>query len=359
MAKPYHFPLVHRGRSAEPRPQFMGRRQNPQVRQHRPQRQVNRAGEIRCWNCNRWGHYRSSCTFPSGNGRASGPTPRARAPYQGQRPPQVNAVQTSKNKGASNATPGTSSPLMYLALVSCILLSTGVDAQRPMVCQTGIKGRLFQLPSAMLCNLATANSTQKPVPATYQLFKQNLLRYSMPGYLCKAVHSKARLFTYLFGIEHLQEFTETPISVSTQLCQSMTQDKQSPSGPLHVTKEGVLQTQHILNWRQPSWTAAECCRWWTWKVTNYFAIPVTVYSRHGSTDFESTGADMSGCPSYPQGYCQIDQQSVVWTVAKPWSCQYLPTMLVEGHRAGNSWLAADGQVALTQSTPRDVRDCDQ
>lgn len=208
-------------------------------------------------------------------------------------------------------------------------------------------------------SLLTLVPMKMPPPKTYQLYKRNLLKYATSGYLCKGVFSKVRALTYLFGIEHLTESSSHELLVSPELCTSMVRTRRSPAGPLRRTAEGVLRTQNVLNWHQPSWTASECCRWWQWEVSNYFAIPVTVYSRHGQIDFECTGADVSRCPSYTVGYCQLDKQGLIWNVAPKQGCQFLPADLLEGHGTSTTWLSSNGQLALTHSNETFIRDCNK
>lgn len=152
------------------------------------------------------------------------------------------------------------------------------EALRPMVCQTGLKGQLFEVPKPLQCHFDHLDKDHEVEPMTYQLYKQNLLRYVSSGYLCKAMHSQIRLKTWLFGIEHFKEFSKHEVEVDPNLCTSMVRSKLSPSGPLHKTDGGVLQTQNTLDWKTPGWTADECCRWWVYEATNYFVIPVSVYS---------------------------------------------------------------------------------
>ena len=80
-----------------------------------------------------------------------------------------------------------------------------VDVQQPIICQTTSPAHLFLLPRLVKCNFNSTAAYGTPVPITLELYKHNLFKYDVPGWLCRRVHQAARLLTYFFGDEHLKE----------------------------------------------------------------------------------------------------------------------------------------------------------
>lgn len=124
-----HFPPHFRGQSPGPRPQFQGvaahYHERPPVRQpyRRRQCQANSAGQIRCWNCQQWGHYRSNCRAPpQANPQPQGQPQRHSAPRVNAVTPGSVAPPTGSGRTASKLGSAGVSPHTYLALVCCVFL---------------------------------------------------------------------------------------------------------------------------------------------------------------------------------------------------------------------------------------------
>ena len=209
-------------------------------------------------------------------------------------------------------------PLMLMVQVMWI------EVQEPLICLTHLPGQVFALPSPAKCTY-TKDIQEEPVPARYQLFKHNLIKYSTSGWLCRAEEQTVRLKTYLFGIEHLKEFGRRDIPVDPSECKRMARDKISLAGRLKKTATGMWSTLRKLIYEVPG-PFLGCCKWVKYQAINYHLIPGTVYKRHDQETFSSTIADMSHCPSYLDGECKVGNQgaSMVWRPVMNTTCEYIP-----------------------------------
>lgn len=261
----------------------------------------------------------------------------------------MNAVGQKQAENSERKTSGTSTKLGsgHLFLAVLCMLSVCCNGQTPMLCQTHGKGQIFSLPEVLKCQINVSSPLTTPKQVTYELARRNLLEYETQGYLCRATNSSARLLRYFFGDETLKEFQESPIPITVELCKHMVESKASPAGPLFTTESGLMKTNNQLNWRVPNWGLPECCKWWTYQASNYFVIPVSVYSHFGAKQFQCTGADVTKCPPYSFSECQLGNQALVWEVDESVNCEYLPYQNISGHLVENSWLSLDGQLALT------------
>ena len=96
------------------------------------------------------------------------------------------------------------------------------------------------------------------------------------------------------------------------MCRDMLKTKKTQHGKLTQKATGLWSTNNKLNWKTPSWGLPECCQWHHYEATNYFLIPARVYKRHDTPGFESSAADVSKCPTYFSGECQLRKKALIW-----------------------------------------------
>lgn len=240
----------------------------------------------------------------------------------------------------------------------CLSLFTAAYSQTPMVCTNRAAGQVFQLPLPKECDFRVNLTTDLPVPTRYSLFKHNLIEYQTEGWLCKATTQSVRLLTYFFNDEHLKEFDQKEVLVDAATCKFMIDSKVTPVGPLSKTQTGLWTTNHPLEYKTPK-GGFECCAWHTYSVTNYYLVPATVYKRHDHSGFRSTAADVSHCPPYLTGCCQLGNQVLIWSPEQLARCQYIPYQVLDGVTHGGMWISNDSQLALTNNQNRTVSDCGQ
>ena len=366
-------PPLHNYRHTPPPPPSNGKNFWPEPRHHFPARRsgggpkpgtaYNRKGDQRCWNCQGWGHFDATCRKPrkpvsdrqNQLGRA---VPR---PARG----VVNTVsvddsQVTQHTSAPSAGSGVSfgNGHIFLATICFMSMVSVCAAQRPMLCQTSVKGQLFRLPEIYDCQPDVSSAPTTPARVTIELARRNLLQYETKGWLCRGVKSSARLLRYFFGDETLKEFSESAIPVSIDQCREMVKGGVSPAGPLATSPTGMMETKNMLNWRVPRGGLPECCKWWEWKEDNYFVTPVSVYTHFGAKRFQCTGADVSECPGYAQGSCRLGDKALVWEVNHKVECEFLPYQNLSGNMAHKSWMSDNGQLALTTHFDRNVSDCE-
>ena len=329
-----------------PRPEhhFPSSNQRPNFRRNRrPKMQnYNRAAEQRCWNCGKFGHFQATCRVK----------PRRNNSHR------VNEVVAEEQERTTATSGGSKATQAYLCLaVICVLLPTTVDAQRAMICQTASPGHLFSLPRPVECTFNSTAAYGTPVPMTLELYKHNLFKYDVPGWLCRGVRQTARLLTYFFGDEHLKEFNSQDVEVSTSMCHDMLRNRRTPHGKLTQKTTGLWSTDNKLNWKTPSWGLPECCQWHHYEAINYFLIPARVYKRHDIAGFESSAADVSKCPTYYSGECQLGKKALIWEPSLQAKCKYIKYQVLNGTWMMNAWISQDGMLALThQSQTKDI-DC--
>ena len=227
----HHFP----GRTfQQPRPS-QGRRSN-----------YNNQGQQRCYSCRQLGHFIAS--RPNRNPQRD--TRYRPSNTRSQPRPGVRAVAvTNQDGGGSNTqTPTRSSsaggsvlPSLFLYSVTliCIAIAPAVSGQRPTICDTSSPGQLIALPTPDGCFLPNSSVTAKPVGVAYDLYRYNHIQYDVGGWLCRVVYSQARLKTYFFGDEHLQEFSSQEVLVSPEECRNMASKKMSAYGELHLLESGT------------------------------------------------------------------------------------------------------------------------
>jgi len=99
----------------------------------------------------------------------------------------------------ANATPVSieNSPISQEADKSDELFKMGrMKAGKPMLCQTTVKGQIWQLPTGIPCPIATASESKYPPhEQTISIYKRNLVQYKTKAYMCKIVHSQVETFT--------------------------------------------------------------------------------------------------------------------------------------------------------------------
>jgi hypothetical protein len=199
-------------------------------------------------------------------------------------------------------------------------------------------------------------TTDFPQPLKYQLFKHNLIEYQTDAWLCRATTQTVRLLTYFFGDEHLKEFGQQDVPVDAATCKLMANGKRSPAGTLSQTTTGLWTTGHPLDYHTPG-GGLQCCRWYTYSVTNYYLVPAKVYKRHDHPGFRSTAADVSHCHNYLDGECQLGDKYLIWTPVKETQCKYLPQSIVDGVEHGGMWVSNDSQLALTHTNGLTDENC--
>jgi hypothetical protein len=225
-----------------------------------------------------------------------------------------------------------------------------------MICPTSVSGHVFAVPTPKSCNFNQKLTQGDPIPTTYQLFKHNIIEYETTAWLCRSTKQTARLLTYFFGDEHIQEFNNYDILVTPTQCKEMVKTKTSPTGPLHQTYSGLWTTGLKLNYRQPK-GGVECCYWAHFEVTNYFLVPAKVYKRHDMDGFRSTAMDVRHCDNYFNGECQSGAQSLIWKPVQETKCEYLPHKMVNGSKLSGVWTSEDEMLALTTMNILQVEDC--
>lgn len=271
----------------------------PQTR-YRPRKpNYNQAAEHRCWNCNRYGHFRAA--YPE------------RRPWQ---PPQAQAnrrrvqqVMEEPNTLATRGSSATGQAYVYLAVI-CLMLPVAADAQRATMCQTSMPGQLFVLSKPMECKFSSKADAEIPTPMKLALYRHNLHKYDDLAWLCRGVKQTARLGPV---------FSEMSISKSLVL-KTSTYTLQNAEIWLRIRlppmetcqrKTGVWSTNNKLNWKLPSWGLPECCKWHYYETTNVFLVPAGVYKRYDILGFQSMAADVSNCEPYFSGSCQLGTEALV------------------------------------------------
>ena len=364
-------PFWQRRRWPNPQHHFPGDTQQPRFTPRRfnnsKRGNYNSRGQQKCWSCGQHGHWMSIC--PQGNQRRDHRDREHRPPHRtgvgavaatSQPAPDDISPQLTRNATSSGGGGRVSSALyLYTVAIICLCLTPLSSAQRPTICDTISPGQLLALPSVGKCSQPNASLTDHPVDVTYDIYKYNHIKYDVAGWICRAVQSKARLLTYFFGDEHLQQFTSQELTVSTKECKAMLDTKSSAFGPLHLLETGVWATSNKLNWRQPNWGLPECCKWVEYTAQNAFIIPVRVYKSHDEQHFSCSGADVTKCSSYFNNQCQLNRQALLWEANERAQCQYVFYKTFHGRQLQGSWLADSGQIALTSSKGKVKEDCGQ
>lgn len=247
-----------------------------------------------------------------------------------------------------------------MELLLWILITTlkmqGVRTQEPMVCPLWSPGQIFALPRPAECNYTNDGMHTDPVPASYRLYRHNLINFEVSGWLCRAEKETIRLLTYFFDDEHLKQLKTTDVAVDATTCKQMAKTKVSPAGALHQTSNGAWTTGHRLRWAVPG-GGIDCCRWHSYQVTNYHLIPSQIYKRHDHDGFSSTTSDVSHCKDYLDGQCDLGSQMLIWKPKVETSCAYLEYKVYNGTKQGNTWISDDKLLALTTKGNETVHDC--
>jgi hypothetical protein len=99
-----------------------------------------------------------------------------------------------------------------------------------MVCQTATPGQIFSLPQPRDCNYPVPDEMAYPKIVSYELYRQNLIKYEVDGWLCRGVKQTAQLKTWFFGDENRGIFNSEEVLVITETCKEMVQTKMTKYG---------------------------------------------------------------------------------------------------------------------------------
>ncbi len=235
--------------------------------------------------------------------------------------------------------------LAVLCHVLGVTGKSGFKVADPLVCHASDTRATWRLPDALPCAPDTSDKVSEPQQALLAIYKRNYIQYKVSAWLCKKVTQTVSVKSWVFNDEHLKKETTKLEPIDMQECEQIVRFKKCSVGPM-VEKGGLLQTENKLDW---DWTHGffECCRWKTYEATNCFAFKTIVLKRHGNGMMESPAGVVSHC-DYNQGHCTLsDSTLLTWVPDTQERCEFIVWQSIEGTQRGNSFVSADGNLALT------------
>ena len=223
----------------------------------------------------------------------------------------------------------------------------------PMLCPQTVPKSLYEIEPPPPCKVPKHDTT-RPVKRKFQLFKKNIILYRSPAYQCMITKRTTRTLLFLFGDERLKKEKFETLEVSKTECLKMQRTKTCRFGKLKHQDSGAYATE---NNSPPEFQW--CCSWRVFINTNCHVIPMDIFKRHGQTDIESSGGDVSHC-KYSAGTCRLrDKSRVIWTPNTKEACQFIPYKNASGSYWNKHWLSEELQLLLTFENPKEISDCDQ
>jgi hypothetical protein len=201
------------------------------------------------------------------------------------------------------------------------------------------------MPSLPLCVLPNYTAASPPTPLTLQLFSSNLVQYKTTASHCRFVKTTITTKCNFIGSNQCKDVVNNDMLVSFSQCQAMLASKNSPYGTLQQNGE-IFQTRNKVEFKYRA--GFYCCKPYQFSAVNAYLVPTFVLKRYGDTNpMESMVGNVAHC-HYERGTCSLaDGSFLLWTPNTTETCEFLPNKQYVGKVQGNTWLADDGELALT------------
>ena len=203
-------------------------------------------------------------------------------------------------------------PLWILISMIILAFCAIFSAPNPMICSVKGGNTLWKFPPSVKCSNAIEeiDSTSPVENVPVQIYRKNVVTFTLRAYLCKRIKQRVRLRTRFFG-SHNEEVTTEKLQVARADCLSMINNKRSLDGTLRQNG-AVLRTQNVLDKSYIPWT--KCCRFFERSVVNSILFTGFVYKGHGQGKMESSLTDVKGCQYRSQECQQSDGSLLRWTI---------------------------------------------